>query len=511
MGDGGDERVDVLVIGAGISGIDAAYHLQTYCPGRTYAILEGRERLGGTWDLFRYPGVRSDSDMHTLGFGFKPWTDAKAIADGPAILAYLQETVDDFGIGPHIRYRHVARRASWSSADAEWTVEVDHDGATRTFRCNFLFVCAGYYSYRGGYAAVIPGIERFQGRVVHPQAWPEDLDLTGQRIVVIGSGATAVTLVPAIAGDAAHVTMLQRSPTYVVSRPERDVIANGLRRVLPARLAYAITRRKNIAMQQFIYRRSRVAPGKMKAQLIKMVSKELGPDYDVETHFTPTYGPWDQRLCLVPDGDLFAAIRDGSASVVTDRIRTVTETGIELESGTTLEADVIVTATGLQMVTLGEMDVAVDGEPVDFAERFMYKGLAYADVPNLASSFGYINASWTLRADLTCRFVTRLLNHMDETATTTCTPRLRPADRDMARRPFVEQFSSGYVQRVVHLLPKQGERDPWRQPQRYDDDRALVLDAPIEDGVMQFTRTPTMGRQLVSSASTASSALKSNS
>src|SRR5215216_3667567 len=432
MGDSGDERVDVLVIGAGISGIDAAYHLQTYCPGRTYAILEGRERLGGTWDLFRYPGVRSDSDMHTLGFGFKPWTADKAIADGPSILAYLQETVDEHGIAPHIRYRHVARRASWSSADGEWTVDVDHDGTRRTFRCTFLFVCAGYYSYRGGYAAEIPGIGRFAGRVLHPQAWPDDVDLTGQRVVVIGSGATAVTLVPAIAGDAAHVTMLQRSPTYVVSRPERDAIANGLRRVLPARLAYAITRRKNIAMQQFIYRRSRVAPDKMKGQLISLVRKQLGPHYDVDTHFTPSYGPWDQRLSLVPDGDLFAAIRGGSASVVTDRIRTVTERGIELESGATLEADVIVTATGLQMVTLGEMDITVDGDPVDFATRFMYKGLAYADVPNLASSFGYINASWTLRADLTCRFVTRLLNHMDETATTQCTPRLRPADRGMS-------------------------------------------------------------------------------
>ena len=349
-------------------------------------------------------------------------------------------------------------------------------------------MCAGYYSYRGGYAAEIPGIDRFAGRVVHPQAWPDDLELTGQRVVVIGSGATAVTLVPAIAGDAAHVTMLQRSPTYVVSRPERDVIANGLRRILPERMAYAITRRKNIAMQQFIYRRSRVAPEKMKAQLLGLVRKQLGPDYDVATHFTPSYGPWDQRLCLVPDGDLFAAIRNGSASVVTDRIRTVTERGIELESGATLDADVIVTATGLQMVTLGEMDVAVDGEHVDFADRFMYKGLAYSDVPNLASSFGYINASWTLRADLTCRFVTRVLNHMDETATTQCTPRLRPADRDMARRPFVEMFSSGYVQRVVHQLPKQGDRDPWRHPQRYDDDRALLLAAPIEDGVLQFTR-----------------------
>jgi monooxygenase len=482
-----EEHVDVLVIGAGISGIDAAYHLQTYCPGRTYAILEGRDRLGGTWDLFRYPGVRSDSDMHTLGFGFQPWTAAKAIADGPAILEYLHETVREHGIEPHIRYRHLARRATWSSEDAEWTVEVDHDGERRAVRCGFLFVCAGYYSYRGGYTPEFPGRDRFRGRIVHPQAWPADLDTSGQRIVVIGSGATAVTLVPAIAADAAHVTMLQRSPTYVVSRPEKDAVANALRRVLPERLAYELTRRKNVALQQFIYRQSRVAPAKMKARLLKMVRKELGPDYDVDTHFTPTYGPWDQRLCLVPDGDLFESIRNGSASIVTDRIRTFTETGIELESGATLDADIIVTATGLQLVTLGEMDVVVDGEPVDFGTRFTYKGLAYSDVPNLASSFGYINASWTLRADLTCRFVTRLLNHMDETGTVQCTPRLRPTDRGMTAHPFVEEFSSGYVQRVVNILPKQGDRLPWRHPQRYSDDRKLLLDAAIEDGVMQFT------------------------
>ncbi len=361
-------------------------------------------------------------------------------------------------------------------------------------------MCAGYYSYREGHTPVFPGRERFRGPLVHPQAWPADLDTAGRRVVVIGSGATAVTLVPALAGDAAHVTMLQRSPTYVVSRPRRDAIANGLRRVLPARLAYDLTRRKNVALQQWIYRQSRVAPDKMKARLLKMVGKELGPDYDVATHFTPTYGPWDQRLCLVPDGDLFAAIRTGKASVVTDGIRSFTETGLELESGATLDADIIVTATGLQMVTLGEMDVVVDGEPVDFSTRFTYKGLAYSDVPNLASSFGYINASWTLRADLTCRYVTRLLEHLAETGTVQCTPRLRPADVGMAARPFVEEFSSGYVQRVVHLLPKQGDREPWRHPQRYDDDRRLLLDAAIEDGVMQFTGRPAVRRTGVATA-----------
>jgi cation diffusion facilitator CzcD-associated flavoprotein CzcO len=482
-----DERVDVLVVGAGISGIDAAWHLQTYCPTKTYAIVEGRDDLGGTWDLFRYPGVRSDSDMHTLGFGFKPWVASKSIADGPSILEYLNETVDEHGIRPHIRFRHLARRATWSSDDATWTVQLDHDGETRTIRCGFLFVCAGYYSYKAGFTPAFAGRERFRGQIVHPQTWPEDIDLAGKRVAVIGSGATAMTLVPAIAGDAAHVTMVQRSPTYVVSRPDTDAIANRLRRFLPERLAYALTRRKNVALQQLIYKRSRVAPQKMKDQLVGMVRKELGPDYDVDTHFTPTYGPWDQRLCLIPNGDLFEAIRGGKASVVTDTIESFTETGLQLASGASLDADVIVTATGLQMVTLGEMEVVVDGEPVDFSTRFTYKGLAYSDVPNLASSFGYINASWTLRADLTCRFVTRLLNHMEETRTVQCTPRLRVSDRGMEPRPFVEQFSSGYVQRVVHVLPKQGDRDPWRHPQRYTDDRKLLLQAPIEDGVMRFT------------------------
>jgi monooxygenase len=482
-----DERVDVLVVGAGISGIDAAWHLQTYCPTKTYAIVEGRAELGGTWDLFRYPGVRSDSDMHTLGFGFKPWVASKSIADGHAILEYLNETVDEYGIRQHIRFRHVAHGATWSTEDATWTVDLDHDGETRTIRCGYLFVGAGYYSYRGGYTPEFAGRERYRGQIVHPQAWPADIDLTGKRVVVIGSGATAMTLVPAIAGDAAHVTMVQRSPTYVVSRPDTDVVANGLRRFLPERAAYAITRRKNVALQQLIYKRSRVAPRKMKDQLIGLVRKELGEDYDVDTHFTPTYGPWDQRLCLVPNGDLFESIRSGKASMVTDTIATFTETGLQLASGTTLDADIVVTATGLQLVTVGEMDLVVDGEPVDLATRFTYKGLAYSDVPNLASSFGYINASWTLRADLTCRFVTRLLNHMDETGTVQCTPRLRAADRTMEARPFVEQFSSGYVQRVVQVLPKQGDRDPWRHPQRYSDDKKLLLKAPIEDGVMRFT------------------------
>jgi cation diffusion facilitator CzcD-associated flavoprotein CzcO len=426
--------------------------------------------------------------MHTLAFGFKPWTGAKAIADGPAILDYLEETARQFGIDRRIRYGHRAVRAAWSTEDEAWTVDVDHDGEPVRFRCRFLFMCSGYYSYREGYTPELAGRERFRGRIVHPQEWPDDLDVAGKEVAVIGSGATAVTLVPALAGRGAHVTMVQRSPTYVVARPGVDGIANRLRRVLPERVAYDLTRRKNIALQQFVYRQSRTHPDRLKAQLLGMVRKELGPDYDVATHFTPTYGPWDQRLCLVPDGDLFAAIRAGSATVVTDRIVTFTESGLELASGATVDADVIVTATGLALVTLGEVEFVVDGEPVDFSHRFSYKGLAYSDVPNLASSFGYVNASWTLRADLTCRYVCRLLNHMEETGTLQCTPRLRPSDRGMPERPFVENFSSGYVQRVVHRLPKQGDRDPWRRPQNYSLDKKLLLKAPVDDGVMQFSR-----------------------
>jgi cation diffusion facilitator CzcD-associated flavoprotein CzcO len=478
--------------GAGISGIGAGYHLQTMCPNRSYAILEDRDDIGGTWDLFRYPGVRSDSDMHTLGYRFKPWTASKAIADGPAIMAYLRETVAEFGIDRHIRFRHRVRRAEWSSADATWTVSAERrsesgDVEPVTITCNYLFMCSGYYRYSAPYDAQIPGLDRFAGQLVHPQFWPEDLDYAGKRIVVIGSGATAMTLVPALADEAGHVTMLQRSPTYVVSRPAEDAIANKLRRALPPKVAYDLTRRKNVALQQFFYGRSRKQPDKVKAQLLELNRKAM-PDFDVDTHFTPRYNPWDQRLCLIPDGDLYQAIRSGTVDVVTDTIETVTESGIRLTSGSELEADIIVTATGLQLVTLGEVEFRVDGEPVDFSQTWTYKGFAYSDVPNLASSFGYINASWTLRADLTCEYVCRLLNHMADTGTLQCTPRLRPEDADMPARPWLEGFSSGYVQRVIHLLPRQGDREPWVNPQSYKRDKKMFRKAPLEDGVMQFTR-----------------------
>ena len=480
----------MLVIGAGISGIGAGYHLQTMCPDRTYAILEGRDDIGGTWDLFRYPGVRSDSDMHTLGYRFKPWTEAKSIADGPSILQYLRDTVREFGIGRHIRFGHLVTSAEWSTPDARWTVTARRQDSDEilTFTCGFLFMCSGYYSYKAGYTPEFAGIEQFQGQVVHPQSWPDDLGYEGKRVVVIGSGATAMTLIPAMAKTAAHVTMLQRSPTYVVGRPDTDPIANGLRKVLPDSLAYRLTRSKNVALQQMIYKRTRAKPAEVKAKLIDMVREQLGPDYDVDTHFTPTYDPWDQRLCLVPNNDLFEAIKVGTASVVTDHIDHFTPTGIQLQSGEHLEADIVVTATGLQLVTLGEMDFTVDGEPVDFATTWTYKGFAYSDVPNMASSFGYVNASWTLRADLTCEYVCRMLNHMRATSTVQCTPRLRRADRSMQPRPWIDGFSAGYMQRVMHLFPKQGDHEPWINPQNYGRDKKMFRKAPIDDGVMQFER-----------------------
>ena len=484
------QHFDVIVVGAGISGIGAGYHLQTNCPDRTYAILEGRPDIGGTWDLFRYPGVRSDSDMHTLGYSFKPWTSSKAIADGPSILSYLRETVAEYGIDRHIRFNHLVSKAEWSTDDARWTITADRSdtGEAVELTCSYLFMCSGYYSYRGGYTPDFPGIESFDGLVVHPQAWPEDLDYTGKKVVVIGSGATAMTIVPAMADTAEHITMLQRSPTYVVSRPDQDAIANRLRKVLPSGLAYDITRLKNTTLQQVMYKRMRSRPEQSKEQLLKMVRSEMGDDYDVDTHFTPSYYPWDQRLCLIPNSDLFNAIKSGKASVVTDTIDTFTTTGVKLASGDELDADIVITATGLQMVTLGEMDIVVDGEPVDFSKTWTYKGFAYSDVPNLASSFGYINASWTLRADLICEYVCRLLNHMAETGTVQCTPRLRASDADMPERDWIENFSSGYMQRVMHMLPKQGDREPWINPQDYRRDKKMFKKSPVADGVMRFAR-----------------------
>lgn len=478
------EHFDVLIVGAGLSGIGAAWHLQERCPGRTYAILEARDAIGGTWDLFRYPGIRSDSDMYTLGYSFKPWTNPKAIADGPSILHYIRETAEENGIDRHIRFGHRVVRAEWSSADARWTVEAERDGRRVRLTCGFLFLCSGYYRYSDGYTPEFAGIERFGGRLVHPQKWPGDLDYRGKRVVVIGSGATAVTLVPAMARDAAHVTMLQRSPTYVVSRPGKDAIADWLRARLPLRWAYALTRWKNVLMQLVFYKLARSRPEQVRRGLLARVREALGPDYDVATHFSPSYKPWDQRLCLVPDDDLFTAIRSGAASVVTDRIRSFTEKGILLESGRELEADVVVTATGLVLELFGGMTVAVDGKDVDFSRTLSYKGMMYGGVPNFASAFGYTNASWTLKCDLTCEYVCRLLNHMQRKGFVQATPR---APEDEETVPWLD-FTSGYVVRAMDRFPRQGRRPPWRLYQNYARDLLMIRWSALEDGTLELRR-----------------------
>jgi len=483
------EHFDVLVVGAGISGIGAGYHLGANCPDRTYAILEGRPQMGGTWDLFRYPGVRSDSDMYTLGYSFKPWTDAKAIADGPAILNYLHETAKEFDIDRHIRYRHQVKSAAWSTEDAAWTIDVEigEDKQLVQMTCNFLFMCSGYYSYKGGYSPEFPGTEKFQGQIIHPQKWPKDISYKGKRVIVIGSGATAVTLIPEMAKDTAHITMLQRSPTYIVSRPAEDALANTLRRWLPPKLAYGLTRWKNVLMGMYFFHMARKKPTQVKAYLLKMVRKEIG-DALVKEHFTPTYNPWDQRLCLVPNGDLFDAIKTGAADVVTDRIETFTEKGIKLQSGKELEADIIVTATGLNLEALSGLDMTVDGKPVDISKTLNYKGMMYSDVPNMASSFGYTNASWTLKSDLTCGYVCRLLNYMAETGYRQCTP--HNTDPTLVTEPVLN-FTSGYVQRSIDKLPKQGSHAPWRLYQNYVLDIVSLKFGRLEDGAMTFSnRTP---------------------
>ena len=483
-----NEHFDVLIVGAGLSGIGAAHHLQKHCPERSYAILEGRKAMGGTWDLFRYPGIRSDSDMYTLGYSFRPWEQPKAIADGPSILKYLQDTAKDSGIERHIRYGHQVKGASWSTADARWTVESEHSNDALAqekviITCNFLFMCSGYYSYEGGYAPEFAGQERFAGRIVHPQKWTDDITYAGKRVVVIGSGATAVTMVPEMAKTAAHVTMLQRSPTYVVARPSEDALANRLRRFLPSMLAYNLTRWKRILLGMYIYRMSRRDPGKLKRLLQGGVRMALGPDYDVAKHFTPRYNPWDQRLCLVPDGDFFKSIKSGRASVVTEEIDSFTEKGIRLKSGEELEADLIVTATGLNLQVLGGLQLTVDGKRIDLAKTLTYKGLMYSGVPNLASSFGYTNASWTLKCDLTCEYVCRLLNHMKKTGMRQCTP--RNTDLTLTGQPWID-FTSSYLQRTMHLFPKQGSRPPWKLYQNYPKDIMLLRFGKVADGVMTF-------------------------
>lgn len=475
---------DVLIVGAGLSGIGAGAHLRMECPGKSFAILEGRSAIGGTWDLFRYPGVRSDSDMYTLGYRFRPWTDAKAIADGPAILDYINKTAEEFDLLETVRYDHYVNQADWSSETALWTVEaaIGTDNKTVRYTCSFLYLCTGYYDYESGYTPEWPGMDRFSGQIVHPQKWTDDIDRAGKRVVVIGSGATAVTLVPSMARTAEHVTMLQRSPTYIMALPSEDRIANWLRRVLPSRVAYALTRWKNVLLQMFFYALSRRRPETMKRLIAKGVKKELGEGYD-ERNFTPGYNPWDQRLCLVPDSDLFAAILEGKASVVTDQIETFTENGLKLRSGEHLDADLIVTATGLKLKLMAGLQLVVDGSPVDMAKTMAYKGMMYSDVPNLASAFGYTNASWTLKCDLTAGYVCRLLNHMDRKGLAICTPRIN--DPSIEPEPVLD-FTSGYVLRALDTLPSQGSKMPWRLHQNYFKDLRMLRYGRVEDGTMEF-------------------------
>ncbi len=477
------KHFDVLIVGAGLSGIGAGYHLQTKCPGKSYAILESRDRLGGTWDLFKYPGIRSDSDMYTLGFSFRPWTSPKAIADGPSILKYLEDTAAEYGIDRKMRFGHKVVSAEWSSGDARWTLDVETDAGLQKFSCNFLFTCAGYYKYEAGYTPDFEGADDFEGEIVHPQQWTEDIAYEGKRVVVIGSGATAMTLVPELAKDAANVTMLQRSPTYVVSAPQEDPLANWLRGRIPEMPAYMITRWKNVMLSIFFYQYARRFPAHAKKGMVGLAQKALGEEFDV-SHFTPSYDPWDQRVCLVPDSDLFRAIKAGDVDVVTDHIEKFTKTGIQLRSGAHLDADLIVTATGLQLQFLGGMALTVDGESITPSTKMAYKGMMVSDVPNLALAIGYTNASWTLKCDLTCEYVCRLLQHMDKTGTQICVPRRDPS---VEEEPLID-FSSSYVQRAIAAFPRQGSKAPWKVYQNYVLDLLTLRRGRLEDGILEFSR-----------------------
>ena len=483
------EAFDVIIIGAGLSGIGTAVRLQRDCPDRDFILLERREAIGGTWDLFRYPGIRSDSDMHTLGYDFKPWEAEKSIADGPSILSYVNETADEHRIRERIRFSQKLIAADWISERSQWQLTVETPEGVRRYRCGLLMMCAGYYSYDQGYEPDFAGKASFKGEWVHPQFWPDNLDHADKKVVVIGSGATAMTLVPNMSRQASHVTMLQRSPTYVISRPSIDGLANWLRRVLPPKLAYDLVRWRNTVWQQWMYKLTRVAPGVVKRSLLKKVREEIGEMVDVEKHFTPRYNPWDQRLCLVPDDDLFRAIQSGKASVVTDQIEKITEGGVQLASGDHLDADIIVCATGLELVVLGGAEFTLDGQAIDFANEWTYKGMMCSNIPNMVHTFGYINASWTLRADLIATWVCRLLNHMRTTGMTTATPRI--ADElaaSMTQRFWIDDFSAGYMQRVMHRFPKQGDQMPWMNPQNYRKDRKMFRDDPIQDAELIFER-----------------------
>jgi monooxygenase len=485
-GDSDTDHFDVLIVGAGISGVDAAYRLKTLCHDQTFAILEARARIGGTWDLFRYPGVRSDSDIFTLGFPFRPWLSDKAIVEGSAIRDYVEDTAREFGIFDRIRFGHRVTCASWSSVDARWTIEAVHEGATHNFSCSFLFACTGYYDYDMGYRPQWKGEQDFRGKILHPQFWPEDLDVSGKSVAVIGSGATAVTIVPALADTADHVTMVQRTPSYVVARPAKDSIARFLQQWLPRGTAHTAIRWKNVLLTIFMYSRARNRPERAAKWIKEMVRKDLPEGYPVDRDFSPPYKPWDQRLCLVPDGDLFRGIRSGKVSVATGAIQRFTPEGLRLETGEEVKADVVVTATGLVVKLFGGIELDVDGEKVRPADCLIYKGMMLSGVPNLFLSFGYTNASWTLRSDVTARAVGRILNYMKRRGYGVCTPR-EPAAVD--RQPVIT-FSSGYVQRALPFLPKQGTHRPWAVPQNYIKDRLAMRFTPI-DADLEFSRNET--------------------
>jgi monooxygenase len=483
------QHFDVIIVGGGLSGIDAAYHLQTSCSAKSYVILESRDAIGGTWDLFRYPGIRSDSDMFTFGYPFRPWDSNTAIADGSSIRTYIRETAAAYGIDRNIRFRHRVTHASWSSAQALWTVDVERGVEREAVRltCNFLFGCTGYYDYASGYAPQFPGTEQFAGRIVHPQHWPDNLDYAGKRVVVIGSGATAVTIIPIIAEQAAQVTMLQRSPTYIVARPSRDALATMLRRRLPTKVAYAIARWYYVLFGIYFFNLSRRKPEAVKKWIVGQARAQLGHGYDVKTHFTPHYNPWDQRLCLAPDADLFRAIKAGKVDVATDQIATFTATGIRLRSGRDLDADIVVTATGLKLQLLGGIAVSIDGKPVEFSDTMNFKGVMFSDVPNLFAIFGYTNASWTLKSDLTCAYAARLINSMDRRGYVACTPRRR--DPSVKPEPLID-FSSGYIQRAIDQFPRQGSRRPWKLYQNYVRDLINLRFGSLDDGALEFARRP---------------------
>jgi cation diffusion facilitator CzcD-associated flavoprotein CzcO len=484
MGEERGEHFDVLIVGAGLSGIGAAHELMAAFPGKSIVILEARDVIGGTWDLFRYPGIRSDSDMYTLGYRFRPWTGDKSIADGPSILQYIRDTAREAGIERIIRFRHRVVRADWSTDDRRWTVQATRDGQPVRFTASFVYNCSGYYKYEAGYTPDFPGMARFAGKIVHPQHWPEDLDYAGKRVVVIGSGATAVTLVPAMCDRAAHVTMLQRSPTYVISVPEKDPIARAIRKVLPEASAYAITRWKNVFLSLGLYQLCQRRPELVKKLLRKALEAQLPKGYDIETHFKPKYGPWDQRLCAVPDGDLFKALSAGKASIVTDTIDTFTEKGLRLTSGRELEADIIVTATGFTLQMMGGAKLFVDGREVRLTDKVAYKGMMLSDVPNSAFTIGYTNSSWTLKADLVAEYVVRLLKHMDAGGFDMCVA--KGPDASVERRPLID-FGAGYVQRSIDQLPRQGTAWPWRLRMNYPVDVVTLKGSAVDDGVMEFS------------------------